>query len=368
MDDQLRNRNNRLRLELFNGAKGISKIYEPWLELSRRCRASHLMQLPDYYLSYAELLASSSKAIFIAAFYDNLELCAILPLRFDKTARLGVTFGLLEFPNTPIPIKGFVAQDHLDFHTLVACLANQFAAVYGEQWDILRLTGITGPVSEFVAAGKKTNMITATVAKNNYIQLFNGDYVHQKLGTKMRSNLRRRMKKLVKAGRYEFKTISKLPELYDAYDAFVETEAAGWKSRRGGKRAIKLHADQRAFYSDLLLRHSKDGRCHIHLLELDGRAIASDFCLMAGNSAFSLKHGFDEVYSDVSPSQLLREYTIKYYSGKEGIQIIDLVSGYAWHDQWRPDSREVLSVVTFNRTVRGVVLQALLKIKELRAR
>ena len=354
---------NHLRLEVFDGAKGIDKIYEEWAELARRCRASHLMQLPDYYLSYAEVLTPTPNAMLVAAFYDNLELSAIMPLRFARRAKFGITFGLLEFPSTPIPVRGFLASDHLSFQTLVTCLANQFARVYGEQWDILRLVGIPRPVTDDVATGEKPKIITTVVAKNNFIQLCDGDYVQDRLNAKNRNNLRRRMKKLVKLGDFEFKTISSLPELNDAYDAFVETEAAGWKSRRGGKRAIKLHPDQRAFYHDLLVRHARDGRCHIHLLEVDGRAIASEFCLLAGNSAFSLKSGYDEAFSDVSPSHLLREYTIKYYSGKDDIQIIDLISGYAWQDQWRPASRDVLSVVTFNRTVRGRVLQAYLQIK-----
>jgi hypothetical protein len=357
---------NHLRLEVFTGANGINKIYQEWVELARHCRALHLMQLPDYYLSYAELLAPTPSAIIVSAFYDNSELSAIIPLRFTRLVKFGIPFGVLEFPNTPIPVRGFVASDHVTFQNLVACLANQFAGFYGEQWDILRLVGIPMPVMDDVDSGKKMKIIKTVVARNNYIQLCDGDYIHDRLSTNMRNNLRRRMKRLVELGDFEFKTISSLPELYDAYDAFVETEAAGWKSRRGGKRAIKLNPDQRAFYHDLLVRHAKDGRCHIHLLEVDGRAIASDFCLLAGNSAFSLKHGFDEVFSDASPSQLLREYAIRYYSGKDDIQIIDLVSGYAWQDRWKPAKRDVLSVVTFNRTVRGRVLQAYSKIKALR--
>lgn len=354
---------NHLRLKVFDGAKGIDTIYEEWVELARRCHASHLMQLPDYYLSYAELLAPTPNEMLVAAFYDNIKLIAIMPLRFTRPAKFGTTFGFLEFPNTPIPVRGFLASHHIRFQTLVTCLAKQFASVYGEQWDIMRLVGIPKLLSNDGALEEKPKIITTIVAKNNFIQLCNGDYVQDILNTKMRSNLKRRMKKLIKRGDFEFKTISRLPELNDAYDAFIETEAAGWKSRRGGKRAIKLHPDQSAFYYDLAVRHARDNRCHIHLLEVGGRAIASDFSLLAGNSVFSLKHGFDETFSDVSPSQLLREYAIKYYSGKDDIQIIDLISSYAWQDQWKPDSRDVLSAVAFNCTIRGRAIQAYMQLK-----
>lgn len=354
---------NHLGLEVFEGAKGIQKIYRDWVELAHRCRALHLMQLPDYYLSYAEVLASTPNEMLVAAFYDNSGLVAIMPLRFASRAKFGIRFGLLEFPSTPIPIRGFVASDHLSFQTLTSCLASQFSRVHGEQWDMLRLVGITKPTMDDISTGQDPGINMTEVAKNNYLQLGDYDYLQDRLSANMRKNLRRRMKKLKNLSAFEFKTISSLPELNDAYDAFVETEAAGWKSRRGGKRAIKLHSDQRAFYHNLLVRHASDGRCHIHLLEAGGRAIASNFCLLAGSSAFSLKHGFDESFSDISPSHLLREYAVKYYSAMDNIQIIDLVSDYAWQNQWKPASRYVMSVVTFNPTLRGRVLRTYMQFK-----
>jgi len=357
------NSRNHLRLKVFDGEIGINKIREEWVDLAHRCGALHLMQLPDYYLSFATRLAPTPNEMLVAAFYDNLEIIAIMPLRFARRAKFGIKFGLLEFPSTPIPVRGFVASNHISFQTLVTCLVSQFARVYGEQWDILRLVGFTTPLTNYVAAAEKPKIITTIVDKNNFIQLCDGDYVQDILSTKMRSNLRRRMKKLMKLGEFEFKTISSLPELNNAYDAFVETEAAGWKSQRSGKRAIKLHPDQKAFYHDLAVRHARDGRCHIHLLEVDGRAIASDFCLLAGNSVYTIKHGFDEAFSDISPSHLLREYTINYYSGQDDIQTIDFISGYAWQDRWMPASRDVLSLVAFNRTIRGRALKAYLLLK-----
>ncbi len=266
-----------LKLEVFSDVKGINKISDKWVELACRCSAWHLMQLPDYYLSYAELLAQTPGEILVAAFYDNLELIAIMPLRFTRRAKFGIKFGILEFPSTPMPVRGFLISEHISVQALVTCLSNQFAGVYGEQWDMMRLVGIPKPLINDVARENKSKIVTTTVAKNNFIQLCHGNYIQDILNAKMRSNLRRRMKKLIKLGKIEFKTISSMPELNNAYDAFVETEAAGWKSRRSGKRAIKLHPDQRAFYYDLAVRHARNERCHIHLLEVDGQAIASDF-------------------------------------------------------------------------------------------
>jgi CelD/BcsL family acetyltransferase involved in cellulose biosynthesis len=352
-------RKNRLSLEVFSGSQGIAELHDRWVSLANRCGASQLMQLPDYYACYAKSLASSAAETLVAAFSQGAELVAVMPLSYSETRKAGLTVRQLEFPPTPIPLRDFVAADGVTLDALIHCMRDQFQAAYGKQWDRLRCDGIARPSeTKLFSDAANGSVSTSVVGKNNYIQLTDGDYILDSLSGNMRSNLRRRKKKLAKLGEFEFRTVATFPDLEKAYEDFVETEAAGWKSVSGGKRAIKLHPDQKSFYFDLLERFAHRGMAHIHLLELDGRAIASDYCLLAGKSAFSLKHGFDETFSDVTPSNLLREYTIEYYSANEDIEIIDLISGYAWQDRWKPAHRTVRSFSAFNGTLIGRLLGA----------
>jgi CelD/BcsL family acetyltransferase involved in cellulose biosynthesis len=187
------------------------------------------------------------------------------------------------------------------------------------------------------------------------------DYIQTVLNSKARNNLRRNRKKLASLGEYEFRTFTAFPELEDAYREFLRTESAGWKSIKGGKRAIALHEDQSRFYLDLLKRHSKAGRSHIHILYLNGEAIASDLCILTANSCYSLKHGYDEEYSNLAPGNLLREYAVEYYGQSPVINSIDLVSGLDWHLTWRPERRKVFDVRFFNSSLRGTLLFYLLQ-------
>lgn len=354
-----------MNLEILRGASGIRQIYDEWSELARRCGAGRLMQFPDYYLSFAEKLLTDPNGMLIAAFRDDRALVAVLPLQFTIRKKLGISFGVVEFPATPSPIREFIALDNRSLADLVGCLKKQFQPVFGKPVDMLRLSGFTvSDFEAFQAAGGSGISSVSNIGKNNYIQLTDGDYMQEKLSSNMRSNLRRRRKRLDKLGAAEFKTVTQLPELNSAFDAFVETEAAGWKSERGGKRAIKLHEDQLSFYRDLTSRFAKTGRCHIHLLTLDGNPIASDFCLVSGNSVASLKHGYDEQFTDVTPSNLLREYTIEYYAQDNAVDVIDLVSGYAWQDRWKPDHRSVCLARDFNHTFKGQLLRLVTSLRE----
>lgn len=350
-----------MRLEVFTGTQGITQIHDQWVDLAETSAAAQLMQQPDYYASYASCLTASVEDALVAAFSQGPDLVALLPLRFRTVRKLGFTLGQLEFPDTPIPIRDFVAADGITLEALIDCLRDQFQAATGNQWDRMRLDGISRPPdTKLIAAAKEISISASVIGKNNYIHLAEGNYIADSLSANMRSNLRRRKKKLAKLGNFEFETVTTFPDLEKAYEDFVETEAAGWKSVIGGKRAIKLHPDQRIFYFDLLKRHARRGAAHIHLLKLDGHAIASDYCLLSGKSAFSLKHGFDENFSDVTPSNLLREYTIEYYSATQNIEVIDLISGYGWQDRWKPDHRVVLSVSAFNDTLKGRLMHAYL--------
>lgn len=358
-----------IKLEILRGASGIRQIYDEWSDLAAQCGAGRLMQLPDYYLSCAEKLLKNSDGMLIAALRKNRTLVAVVPLQFRVRKKLGVSFNIVEFPDTPSPIREFVALDSVSLADLSGCLRTQFQSVFGKRLDMLRLSGFT------VAASENTETINddkdlpvSMIGKNNYIQVYDGDYVQEKLSSNMRSNLRRRRKRLDKLGTAEFKTVTELPELDSAFDAFVETEAAGWKSQRGGKRAIKLHEDQQSFYRDLTSRFAKNGQCHIHLLTLNGKAIASDYCLASGNSVSSLKHGYDEQFTDVTPSNLLRQYTVEYYSKDDTIDVIDLVSGYSWQDRWKPNHRCVCLAQDFNRTFRGQLLRLITSLRSLAAR
>jgi CelD/BcsL family acetyltransferase involved in cellulose biosynthesis len=344
-------------LRVFSGASGIAALREDWKQLCRRTGAESLMQSPEYYESYANILATDDSAVVAAAFYRDGQLIAVLPLAVAEIRKFGVSIGVITFPETPIPVRSFVTIDGVTIDGLVKKLRHDFRLAFGRSWDFMRLTGYISYAAEPGGQSDSADRNRKRIGKNNFLDLSNPDYFSEVLSANMRSNLTRRMKRLEKLGEWAFETIDQLPDLDNAFEEFIETEAAGWKSHRGGKRAIKLHEDQQLFYRDLLTRYADSGNCHIHLLRLDGRTIAADFVLVSGDTAYSLKHGYDETYSEVTPSNLLRKYTIDFYSESENIRTLDLVSGYEWQSRWKPESRPVFEIRYFNNTAKGMLLR-----------
>lgn len=345
-------------LRLFMGATGLASIRSDWKRLCEQAGATGLMQNPEYYESFAEILGQGGRDFIAAAFVADDRLIAVLPLSVSERRRFGLRYRVVSFPETPIPVRSYAASHDVTIEDLANVLQRCFRSEFGKNWDALSLCGYTSYADDMeVESSDAGGSVLARIGKNNYIDLSQPDYFNRELSPNMRSNLRRRTRRLAEAGNFEFRTIDDFPALDAAFETFVETEAAGWKSHRGGKRAIKLHEDQRAFYRDLLERFAKDGNAHIHLLNLEGQTIAADYVLICGDVAYSLKHGYDEDFSDFTPSNLLRQYTIEFYEASDRISKIDLISGYQWQDRWKPKSRTVYEIRRFNNTAKGLLLK-----------
>jgi len=178
-------------------------------------------------------------------------------------------------------------------------------------------------------------------------------------GRNKRSRVRRRMKKLEGEGNPEFKTWAD-PDQDAALDRFLQIEASGWKGEAGtaildDPRALRL-------YTEFAHAAAKQGWLRIHLLELDGAAIAGDFGCILGDAEFLVKTGFDERYAHVSPGAVVRAEALR-EAMAEGLTRYEFLGGPDRYKlQWGGDLRERLLI----RGYRGSALPTFLYRHKLR--
>ena len=344
-----------MEVRVSRGLDEIRRIQGDWFDLAESIGSAGLTQYPEYMLSYMRAFDSSDDA-FVVSVHDQSRLVAIFPCRLLTERVSGVRLRILEFPNYPVPIRDVLIRRSESSTAIFQTFASKVRSTMGTNWDYMRFRGVLESSVLVKLAGTMKHSTKEHFDFSHLLSVKTDNYVATVLNSKARNNLRRNHKKLAGHGEYDFQTFTTFPELEDAYQAFLETEAAGWKSVKGGKRAIALHEDQSTFYLDLLRRCAKIGRGHIHILYLKGKPIASDLCILTANSCYSLKHGYDEQYSDLAPGNLLREYAVEYYGRSRTIESIDLVSGMDWHLTWRPERRKVFDVRFYNNTLRGILL------------
>jgi CelD/BcsL family acetyltransferase involved in cellulose biosynthesis len=149
----------------------------------------------------------------------------------------------------------------------------------------------------------------------------------------------------------EFITAGDTESLSSAFDEFVGVEASGWKGRTG----TAIRADRRlmGFYRSLIDGFMPIGGVRINLLRVDGQCIAGQFCLKVDRSLYSLKIGYREDFSRLSPGNMLLEHVLKREFATGDVDAVDLITGAPWQRHWRPQTRKLFTAYAFNRTVRG---------------
>lgn len=350
-------------VRVFEGISGIHSIADEWTRLADEQEKPTLLQYPDYYQSYVETLGAGQESFKLVAIYLDAKIVGLLPCCFKMRSVMGRQLRFLEFPETPNPRHDILFSPDISHSDLIAILQKKLRSPF--EWDVMRLAGVPEE-SRLVANGNNSRQAYSLYRQtelNNYLDVTEGDYLKTHVSSKFRYNLRRAAKRLADLGECTYVTVDSFPLLEQAYQDFLDLEASGWKSQRGGRRAIKLHAEQVAFYADLMRRFAVAGDCHIHLLRLGDTPIAASFAVRKRDTVYSLKSGYDESFAKIVPGNLLRQYEIGRYSADASVRYFDLISAYEWQKQWRPRARKVFDVYLFNKTFGGMLYYALRRTK-----
>jgi CelD/BcsL family acetyltransferase involved in cellulose biosynthesis len=163
-----------------------------------------------------------------------------------------------------------------------------------------------------------------------------------------RSQLGRRRRGLEREGELVFRTTRGGERLAGDLDTLFRVEGAGWKS--AGGTAILSDPRTQRLYRTFAEVAAERGWLRLHLLELDGRAIAADYsCVFAGGE-FLLKTGFDEEWGRLSPGLVLRGEVLR-QAIEEGLGYYDFLGG---PDHYKLRWTEELRVRVTLRAFRGL--------------
>jgi hypothetical protein len=99
------------------------------------------------------------------------------------------------------------------------------------------------------------------------------------LGAKLRSEIRRRVRRLQEVGELSLDVADGSERLEDLLSEGFRVEQSGWKGAYGS--AINSNSRTQPFYRDIARWASERGWLKLAFLRLDGRAITFDYCLDA---------------------------------------------------------------------------------------
>jgi len=200
----------------------------------------------------------------------------------DRDDPIGVIedfFSMLSRPHLKLP-RVFVLPD-IKLDGPVASLLTSFA-------DSRSLTMVT--------TGKVERPVLESDADGE-------DYLKASLRAHHYREFRRLKRRLADLGKLEHIVARGPDEIRHAIENFLTLEAAGWKGRE--RTAMAIDRYRAAFAREAVHKLAEHDMCRIHLLTLDGRAIACLVVFVEAGVAYTWKTAYDEALAAFSPGTLL---------------------------------------------------------------
>ena len=179
------------------------------------------------------------------------------------------------------------------------------------------------------------------------------DVFQKRLSRNRRKGLRRRQRHLADTGVLRFAVHDGREHLDDLLAEGFAVEASGWKGRQG--TAIARNANLHRFYVAVARWAADRGWLRLYFLRLDDRAIAFELALHHNGVLYDLKGGYDEQYSQWSPSLLLLAEMVQAACTDDTRVIEWLGDDEPFKLEWSDGIRERVSSTWLVPSIRGLV-------------
>jgi CelD/BcsL family acetyltransferase involved in cellulose biosynthesis len=287
--------------------------------------------------------------------------CAIAPLMFDSAHMFGVPVRrLCLLQNDHTPRADLIVADRPDDSYRAMWLAVHESA---RRWDVLQLSQLpaesaTRETLGRIAGGegKQTGVWASGAAP--YLKLCSTWKGYQgTLGSKLKRNLRNRLKRLSEFGPPALEVIADPAAIRASRDDAQRLEESGWKAIAG--TAIRSDPAVRRFYRLLTERAGACPWLRLLFLSAGRRRVAAAYAAVYANRLFLLKTGYDPAFAKCSPFKLLTCFAIE-HAFEQGLCELDFLGDTEpWKLEWTSTTRPHDWLFVFGGTPRGRFLHPL---------
>ena len=278
--------------------RSIASIAEEWDQLADEIGASPFAR-PGWIRAWWPAFGRGSIRALVIRNGGNLT--GIVPLVRDGAVFKSPT-------NSETPIFEFVAKGNDAARQLAATML----AAGARRLDLSFLrsddSGFHALKEEARARALRT--ITQPVLLSPYVSSQGSWSAYQaKLGAKLRSEIRRRKRRLQELGELSLQVADGSERLEDLLSEGFRVEQSGWKGDYG--TAINSNPSRHRFYREVARWAGERGWLRLVFLRLDGRTIAFDLCLEANGVHYLLKTGYDYDFKKFGPGMILRSMMLE---------------------------------------------------------
>ncbi len=345
----------------------FSNAEDPWTDLVR----SSAYPLP--FLSHPWICVwwrhfGQGREFLAPVVRENSKLLAGIPLAIRTVSLMGVPITVAEIVGTgPVPTRGMGLADKADIVVrrdapeAGKLLTTELAKLLGYV-DVLALKGVDGcsPTGEvfpsLTAARHSVSVVSRSVSPYLSLPRRWEEYLHSR-SNNFRKQLKKKRRQLSEAGLVEIARLGPRDDCVAWMAEVVSVDRRSWSARRGTN--LYRHPAIKAFFLELVLEMANRGLIDLHLLRLDGRAIAYELCLDLEGRVFSYNSSFDADMGKLSPGTVLTATVIEDACRRGRLEYDLLRGGEDYKFRWTHHNRRESEVIVLSGTLRSRIYASL---------
>jgi CelD/BcsL family acetyltransferase involved in cellulose biosynthesis len=153
------------------------------------------------------------------------------------------------------------------------------------------------------------------------------------LSRNLRGQIKQSAKRLQQIGNFEVRIHTSTNAIEEAFDRFVQLEAAGYK---GASNALAREDGDREVFRSALRYHSLQGESFFMELWLGDHLAATQFGILRRQRLHLLKIAFNESFTSASPGVFIISALLQHCSDSGIATEVDCCVRQTWHDRWHP--------------------------------
>lgn len=350
-----------LTVRAITAKEDLASLVDGWDALAQIAPRSLALRSGTWVTTWLEQVLPAGTPFCVAAAFDGDLLVGVLPLR---RVQGGLRSRLAPLLRTTTDDHTFLGGPMMEPgprrpEILRALWAEQLrhaprtAAIHLERiWHVPEAAQI-GPDDTHWRPLRRKSLVTGCFFD------VSGSYEERwaALGARTKKNLRNCENRLARMGKVTIETLRSPEDADRGLEAFLLLEATGWKGRES--TAILQSHPLVMFYRLLVRRLAARGALRIHLLRLDGRTVAAEFCALLGGRLQVHKLAYDETLEQASPGHVLWRHTMESAHADPEIREVDTLYMDAIRARWDGTPYEYADVWWLRRSAGAWLLRAL---------
>ena len=355
------------RVRIVSGRSGLDSLRDTWQGLIAASPEAPFYLLYDWYWAYLNHLEDEPARTVFMVLEDTSGCRGILPLRRERKQYMGIGLDLWSAPAcTGIDLVGVLL---LPGEQLSNWWREMGAALRAISWDwtAVKIPRIVESTALTHAAALPRHTIFRPQGYSCYFQITDSyEAASKEYTTRLRKILRKGWSGFGKLGTVEIHAARTAPELESAFAEFLRLEASGWKGEQGTASALAFDPPRRAFFEHIFKGPGSERQAEINSLMVDGKAVASQLCMVQGGVRSLVKIAYDQSLQKLSPGSVLLDALLKHSYQMRDVKHLNLVTGIGWMREWGTESETVGDLWLFRSRVAAAIIRQVLSLKDRR--